>query len=149
VNKWDGLDPHVRDRTKADLERKLKFLDFAKFHFISAAEKTGIGPLMRSVDDAYAAAMAKLPTPKLTRALIDAVEFQQPRRRGPVRPKLRYAHQGGQNPPIIVIHGNALDAITDTYKRYLENRFRETFKLTGTPLRIEFRSSTNPYADKG
>jgi GTP-binding protein len=149
VNKWDGLDSHVRERTKADLERKLKFLDFAKFHFISAAEKTGIGPLMRSVDDAYSAAMAKLPTPKLTRALIDAVEFQQPRRRGPVRPKLRYAHQGGQNPPIIVIHGNALDAITETYKRYLENRFRETFKLTGTPLRIEFRSSTNPYADKG
>jgi GTP-binding protein len=149
VNKWDGLDAHVRDRTKADLQRKLKFLDFAKFHFISAAEKTGIGALMRSVDDAYAAAMAKLPTPKLTRALIDAVEFQQPRRRGPVRPKLRYAHQGGQNPPIIVIHGNALDAITETYKRYLENRFRETFGLTGTPLRIEFRSSTNPYADKG
>jgi GTP-binding protein len=149
VNKWDGLDSHVRERTKADIERKLKFLDFAKFHFISAAEKTGIGPLMRSVDDAYAAAMAKLPTPKLTRALIEAVEFQQPRRRGPVRPKLRYAHQGGQNPPIIVIHGNALDAITETYKRYLENRFRETFKLTGTPLRIEFRSSTNPYAEKG
>ncbi len=149
VNKWDGLDAHVRERTKADLLRKLKFLEFAKFHFVSATEKTGIGPLMRSVDDAYAAAMAKLPTPKLTRALIEAVEFQQPRRRGPVRPKLRYAHQGGQNPPIIVIHGNALDAVTETYKRYLENRFRETFSLTGTPLRIEFRSSTNPYADKG
>jgi GTP-binding protein len=149
VNKWDGLDAHVRDRTKADMMRKLKFLEFAKFHFISATEKTGIGPLMRSVDDAYAAAMAKLPTPKLTRALIEAVEFQQPRRRGPVRPKLRYAHQGGQNPPIIVIHGNALDAVTETYKRYLENRFRETFSLTGTPLRIEFRSSANPYADKG
>ena len=149
VNKWDGLDSHVRERTKADLTRKLKFLEFAKFHFISAAEKTGIGALMRSVDDAYAAAMKKLPTPKLTRALIEAVEFQQPRRRGPVRPKLRYAHQGGQNPPIIVIHGNALDAVTETYKRYLENRFRETFSLTGTPLRIEFRSSTNPYtADK-
>ncbi len=148
VNKWDGLDEHVRARTKADMMRKLKFLDFAKFHFISATEKIGIGALMRSVDDAYAAAMAKLPTPKLTRALIDAVEFQQPRRRGPVRPKLRYAHQGGQNPPIIVIHGNALDAVTETYKRYLENRFRETFSLTGTPLRIEFRSSTNPYAEK-
>jgi GTPase len=123
-------------------------LDFAKFHYVSALEKTGIGQLMKSVDDAYAAAMAKLPTPKLTRALIDAVEFQQPRRRGPIRPKLRYAHQGGQNPPIIVVHGNALDAVTDTYKRYLEGRFRETFGLVGTPLRIEFRSSTNPYADK-
>ncbi|MEJ0004297.1 MAG: ribosome biogenesis GTPase Der [Pararobbsia sp.] len=148
VNKWDGLDPHVRDRIKHDLERKLKFLDFAKFHFISATENTGIGALMRSVDEAYAAAMAKLPTPKLTRVLIDAVQFQQPRRKGPVRPKLRYAHQGGQNPPIIVVHGNALDAITDSYRRYLEGRFRETFGLTGTPLRIEFRSSKNPYADK-
>ncbi|MEX3582112.1 MAG: ribosome biogenesis GTPase Der [Burkholderia sp.] len=149
VNKWDMLDAHARERTKADLTRKLKFLEFAKFHFISAAEKTGIDLLLRSVDDAYAAAMKKLPTPKLTRALIEAVEFQQPRRRGPVRPKLRYAHQGGQNPPVILIHGNALDAVTETYKRYLENRFRETFELTGTPLRIEFRSSVNPYADKG
>jgi len=148
VNKWDGLDSHVRERTKADLTRKLKFLDFAKFHYVSALEKTGIGALMKSVDDAYAAAMAKLPTPKLTRALIEAVEFQQPRRRGPVRPKLRYAHQGGQNPPIIVVHGNALDAVTETYKRYLEGRFRETFGLAGTPLRIEFRSSKNPYAEK-
>jgi GTP-binding protein len=148
VNKWDGLDAHTRDRIKSDLLRKLKFLDFAKFHFISATEGSGIGPLMRSVDAAYAAAMAKLPTPKLTRALIDAVAFQQPRRKGPVRPKLRYAHQGGQNPPIVVIHGNALDAITDSYKRYLEGRFRETFGLIGTPLRIEFRSSHNPYTDK-
>lgn len=148
VNKWDGLDAHTRDRIKSDLLRKLKFLDFAKFHFISATEGSGIGPLMRSVDAAYTAAMAKLPTPKLTRALIDAVAFQQPRRKGPVRPKLRYAHQGGQNPPIVVIHGNALDAITDSYKRYLEGRFRETFGLIGTPLRIEFRSSHNPYTDK-
>ncbi|CAB3789651.1 GTPase Der [Paraburkholderia caffeinitolerans] len=148
VNKWDGMDDHARERIKHHLQRKLKFLDFAEMRFISATEKFGIGPLMRSVDEAYAAAMSKLPTPRLTRALIEAVEFQQPRRRGPVRPKLRYAHQGGQNPPIIVIHGNALDAVTETYKRYLENRFRETFSLTGTPLRIEFRSSTNPYTEK-
>ena len=87
VNKWDGLDDHARERAKHDLQRKLKFLEFAKFHFISATEKFGIGALMRSVDNAYAAAMAKLPTPRLTRALIDAVQFQQPRRRGPVRPK--------------------------------------------------------------
>jgi len=130
------------------MTRKLKFLEFAKFHFISATEGSGIGPLMRSVDLAYAAAMTKLPTPKLTRALIEAVEYQQPRRKGPIRPKLRYAHQGGQNPPIVVVHGNALDAITDSYKRYLEGRFRETFGLIGTPLRIEFRSSHNPYTDK-
>ena len=148
VNKWDGLDPHTRETVKSDMTRKLKFLDFAKFHFISATEGSGIGPLMRSVDSAYAAAMTKLPTPKLTRALIEAVEYQQPRRKGPVRPKLRYAHQGGQNPPIVIVHGNALDAITDSYKRYLEGRFRETFGLIGTPLRIEFRSSHNPYTDK-
>lgn len=149
VNKWDGLDEHARERIRHHLQRKLKFLEFAKFHFISATENFGIGALMRSVDSAYAAAMAKLPTPRLTRALIAAVQFQQPRRRGQVRPKLRYAHQGGQNPPIVVIHGNALDAVTDAYKRYLENRFRETFALVGTPLRIEFRSSANPYRDKG
>jgi GTP-binding protein len=147
VNKWDALDSHQRDHIKLDLDRKLKFLDFAKTHFISATKGTGIGALMRSVDEAYAAATVNLPTPRLTRALIEAVEFQQPRRNGPVRPKLRYAHQGGQNPPIIVIHGNALDKVTDTYRRYLENRFRETFKLVGTPLRIEFRSTQNPYAN--
>lgn len=149
VNKWDGLDEHVRERAKVDLARKLKFLDFARTHYISATQGSGIGALMRSVDDAYKAAMTNLPTPRLTRALIEAVEFQQPRRRGPVRPKLRYAHQGGQNPPIVVIHGNALDAVTDSYKRYLVGRFRETFALTGTPLRIEFRSSRNPYVNGG
>ncbi len=148
VNKWDGLDAHTRERFKTELTRQLQFLDFAKFHFISATKKIGIDPLVHSVDDAYTAAMADLPTPKLTRALIEAVEFQQPRRKGPVRPKLRYAHQGGQNPPIIIIHGNALDAITDSYRRYLERRFRETFALTGTPLRVEFRSGRNPYVDR-
>ncbi|UDG81954.1 ribosome biogenesis GTPase Der [Candidatus Vallotia cooleyia] len=148
VNKWDSVDEHMRGRAKANLARQLKFLDFAKSHYISAAKKTGINALMRSVDIAYAAAMAKLPTPKLTRAMIDAVQFQQSRRCGLVRPKLRYAHQGGQNPPIIIIHGNALNAITDTYKRYLENRFRQAFNLIGTPLRIEFRSSRNPYTHK-
>jgi len=109
-------------------------------------KSTGIGPLMKSVNAAYAAAMANLPTPKLTRALIEAVEHQQPRRKGSIRPKLRYAHQGGQNPPIIVIHGNALEAIDASYKRYLESHFRETFSLTGTPLRIELRSSKNPFS---
>jgi GTPase len=146
VNKWDGLDSDKRDGIKTDMERKLNFLFFAKFHFISALKGTGIGPLMKSVDDAYAAATANLSTPKLTRALIEAVEHQQPRRKGSIRPKLRYAHQGGQNPPIVVIHGNALEAIDDNYKRYLEKHFRETFSLVGTPLRIELRSSKNPFA---
>lgn len=149
VNKWDGLDKGKRDEIKSDLERKLHFLSFAKFHFISALNATGIGPLMKSVDAAYKAAMAKLPTPKLTRALEEAVEHQQPRRKGSIRPKLRYAHQGGQNPPIIVIHGNALEGIDASYKRYLETRFRETFSLVGTPLRIELRSGKNPFTGTG
>ena len=146
VNKWDGLTGHARDRIKHDLERKLQFLSFANVHYVSAKEKTGIGALLKSVDAAYAAAMVKLPTPKLTRVLQEAVEFQQPRRAGVSRPKLRYAHQGGSNPPIVVIHGNALSNIPDTYRRFLEGRFREAFQLKGTPLRIEFRTNKNPYA---
>lgn len=146
VNKWDGLDTDKRDEIKMDIERKLNFLFFAKFHFISALKGTGIAPMMKSIDSAYAAAMAKLSTPRLTRALIEAVEHQQPRRKGSIRPKLRYAHQGGQNPPIVVIHGNALESLDDNYKRYLEKHFRETFSLVGTPLRIELRSSKNPFA---
>ncbi|HZW23222.1 ribosome biogenesis GTPase Der [Noviherbaspirillum sp.] len=145
VNKWDGLESDKRDEIKMDIERKLNFLFFAKFHFISALKGTGIGPMMKSIDSAYAAAMAKLSTPRLTRALIEAVEHQQPRRKGSIRPKLRYAHQGGQNPPIVVIHGNALESLDDNYKRYLEKHFRETFSLVGTPLRIELRSSKNPF----
>jgi GTP-binding protein len=146
VNKWDGLTSDKRDEIKMDLERKLNFLSFAKFHFVSALKSTGIGPLMKSVDSAYKAAMSNLSTPKLTRALIEAVEHQQPRRKGSIRPKMRYAHQGGQNPPIVVIHGTALEGIDDNYKRYLEKHFRETFSLVGTPLRIELRSGKNPFA---
>lgn len=149
VNKWDGLQSDQRDEIKMDIERKLNFLSFAKFHFISALKSTGIGLLMKSIDSAYTAAMANLTTPKLTRALIEAVEHQQPRRKGSIRPKLRYAHQGGQNPPVVVIHGNALEGVDDSYKRYLEKHFRETFSLVGTPLRIEFRSSKNPFIRQG
>jgi len=146
VNKWDGLTSDRRDEIKMDLDRKLSFLSFAKFHFISALKSTGVAQMMKSVDAAYAAATANLPTPKLTRALMEAVEHQQPRRKGAIRPKLRYAHQGGQNPPVIVIHGNALEVIDSNYKRYLEKHFRETFSLVGTPLRIELRSGRNPFA---
>ncbi|MFC7287024.1 GTPase Der [compost metagenome] len=146
VNKWDGLTSDRRDEIKMDLERKLSFLSFAKTHFVSALKSSGIGPMMKSVDGAYAAAMSNLSTPKLTRALIEAVEHQQPRRKGSIRPKLRYAHQGGMNPPIVVIHGNALEAIDANYKRFLEKHFRETFSLVGTPLRIELRSGKNPFS---
>ncbi len=146
VNKWDGLTSDQRDHIKREIDRKLGFLSFAKLHFISALKASGIVPLMKSIDAAYAAAMAKLPTPQLTRALQEAIDHQQPRRKGSVRPKLRYAHQGGQNPPVIVIHGNALEAIDANYKRYLEKHFRESFSLTGTPLRIELRSGKNPFS---
>ena len=145
VNKWDGLTSDRRDEIKSDIDRKLSFLSFAKTHFISALKSTGIPVMMKSVDSAYKAAMVKLPTPQLTRALQEAVDHQQPRRKGSIRPKLRYAHQGGQNPPIIVIHGNALDAIDANYKRFLEKHFRETFALVGTPLRIQLRSGKNPF----
>ncbi len=145
VNKWDGLDSITRDEVKRVMARKLQFLHWARFHFISAMKGNGVDALMRSVDTAYTAATLKLSTPKITRALREAVEHQQPPRHGRFRPKLRYAHQGGQNPPIIVVHGNALEHISDVYKRFLESRFRRVFKLEGTPLRIEWKTSTNPY----
>ena len=148
VTKWDGLDPYVRDQLKGDLEAKLKFLDFANFHYVSALKGQGLAHVFRSVDAAYKAATANLSTPQLTRALIDAVAKQSPARSGIFRPKLRYAHQGGRNPPVIVIHGNALDKIQDSYRRYLEHVFREVFKLQGTPLRIQFNVSQNPFADR-
>ena len=146
VNKWDGLTSDQRDQVKNDIDRKLNFLDFAETKFISALKGTNINQLMKSIDVAYAAATAKLSTPRLTRALQEAIEKQEPKRKGSTRPKMRYAHQGGQNPPIIVIHGNALDGITEPYKRYLEKHFRDTFDLIGTPLRIELKSGKNPFA---
>ncbi len=148
VNKWDGLDPYVRDQLKGDLEAKLKFLDFANFHYVSALKGQGLAHVFRSVDAAYKAATADLSTPQLTRTLIDAVAKQSPARSGIFRPKLRYAHQGGRNPPVIVIHGNALDKVQDSYRRYLEHVFRAVFKLQGTPLRIQFNVSQNPFADR-
>jgi GTP-binding protein len=146
VNKWDAASAEQRDAVRRDLDRKLHFLRFARLHFISARTGSGIAAVLKSVDQAYAAAMSRLPTPKLTRALREAVEQQAPPRRGLIRPKLRYAHQGGHNPPIIVVHGTSLDAIPDTYRRYLESSLRERFHLEGTPLRIEFRVGANPYA---
>ncbi len=148
VNKWDGLDEYKRDTTKRDIERKLHFLNFAKHHFISALNGTGVDALLKSVNQAYTAAMAKLPTPQLTRVLEEALQKQQPPRVGSFRPKMRYAHQGGSNPPLIIIHGSALDKVPDSYRRFLEATFCDAFKLQGTPLRIEFKSGKNPFADK-
>jgi GTPase len=146
VNKWDALDAIGREAVKRSLERRLHFLDFARVQYISALHARGMRPLMKSVDAAYAAAMAKLPTPRLTRVLQAAVAQQPPPRAGYGRPKLRYAHQGGSNPPRIVVHGNALENLPDSYRRYLERFFRNAFKLEGTPLRVELRTGRNPYA---
>ena len=148
VNKWEGLDPETRERVKRDYARKLNFLGFARVHHISALRGSGVPAVLDSIDAAYAAAMAKLSTPRLTRVLIDAVGRQQPPRAGLVRPKLRYAHQGGSNPPLIVIHGNALDYVPDSYRRYLERCFVEAFDLEGTPLRVQFKKGRNPYAER-
>jgi len=148
VNKWDAADKEARDRMKSEVAWKLGFLSFAEVHNISAKQGKGLPGLMRAVDAAFGAAMAKLPTPKLTRALMAAVERQSPPKSGLVRPKLRYAHQGGMNPPRVIIHGNALERVPDSYKRYLEGFFRDKFGLVGTPMRIEFRTGRNPYAPR-
>ena len=145
VNKWDSLDDYARSNIKRDIERKMLFLSFARFHYISALKGQGLPPLLKDVNLAYAAAMAKLPTPKLTRALLAATEQHAPPKSGLFRPKLKFAHQGGSNPPIVVIHGNAVANVTQDYKRYLENTFRKIFDLQGTPLRIEFKDGSNPF----
>ncbi len=148
VNKWDAVDDYQRELVKRSIETRLPFLKFANLHFISAHKRQGLGPLWASIAQAYRAANCKMSTPVLTRLLLEAVQFQSPKRGGMFRPKLRYAHQGGMNPPVIVIHGNSLEQVTDAYKRFLEGRFRQAFDLVGTPLRIEFKTSSNPFADK-
>jgi GTP-binding protein len=145
VNKSDAIDAEKRKDVTTDLERKLQFLDFAEFVTLSALKGTGIRQLLDAVDGAFAAAMAKLSTPKLTRALQAAVQQHEPPMAGRFRPKLRYAHQGGSNPPIVVVHGSATSEIKAQYRRYLENTFRKVFKLKGTPLRIELKSGANPF----
>ena len=148
INKWDGLAQDVRDNVKRDIARKLQFLDFARFHYISALKVKGLDALLKDVEAAHAAAFANLPTPKLTRVLIAAVEQHAPPKSGLHRPKPRYAHQGGKNPPVIILHGNALEGLHADYKRYLENTFRKAFDLHGTPLRIQIKGSSNPYEGK-
>ena len=148
VNKWDAVDDYQRELLQRSVETRLTFLKFANLHYISAQKRQGLGPLWTSIAQAYKAAHCKMPTPVLTRLLQQAVQFQQPKRSGMFRPKMRYAHQGGMNPPVIVIHGNSLEHVPDAYKRYLEGWFRKEFNLVGTPLRIEMKTSTNPYDDK-
>ena len=150
VNKWDGLSAEQRDDIKRDIGRKLAFLDFARFNYISALKGKGLENLLKDIEAAHAAAFIKLSTPKLTRVLEMAVEQHAPPKNGLFRPKPRYAHQGGKNPPVIILHGNALEGLRDDYKRYLESSFRKAFKLQGTPLRIQVKedSGKNPFEGK-
>ncbi|MGD8998778.1 MAG: ribosome biogenesis GTPase Der [Granulosicoccaceae bacterium] len=145
VNKWDNLSQDDRNEVKRELDRRLNFIDFADIHFISALHGTGVGNLFDSVDKAYESAMRKISTPQLTRILEDALEAHQPPLVRGRRIKLRYAHQGGQNPPIIVIHGNQTEAVPNSYKRYLMNTFMKVLDFRGTPVRIEFRTGVNPF----
>ena len=148
INKWDAVDSYQREQIQRQIETRLPFLKFASLHFISAVKRQGLGPVWQAIVQAHKSATRKMSTPVLTRLLLEAVQFQAPKRAGMYRPKMRYAHQGGMNPPVIVIHGNSLEHVTDAYKRFLEGRFRKEFDLVGTPLRIELKTSHNPYADK-
>ncbi|WP_455232115.1 ribosome biogenesis GTPase Der [Geopseudomonas aromaticivorans] len=148
LNKWDGMDSHERDRVKTELERRLQFVDFADIHFISALHGTGVGNLYKSVQESFRSAVTRWPTSYLTQVLEDAVSVHQPPLVNGRRIKLRYAHLGGANPPLIVIHGNQVDSVPRAYSRYLENTFRRVLKLVGTPIRIEFKGGENPYEGK-
>ena len=148
VNKWDGLEKSEREWVATNVERRLPFLSFAKTHFISALEGSGVGLLFKSVNQAYDSAMAQLQTPRLTRVLEDAVSDHQPPLVHGRRIKFRYAHLGGKNPPRIIIHGNQTSSTPQSYRRYLENTFRDVLKLHGTPVMIEFKQSENPFKNR-
>ncbi|ERH26735.1 ribosome biogenesis GTPase Der [Aggregatibacter sp. oral taxon 458 str. W10330] len=148
VNKWDGLDTDVKDRVKSELDRRLDFIDFARVHFISALHGSGVGNLFDSVKEAYECATQKMTTSMLTRILQIAVDEHQPPMISGRRVKLKYAHPGGYNPPIIVIHGNQVDKLPDSYKRYLSNHFRRSLKIIGSPIRLQFQEGNNPFAGK-
>ena len=147
INKWDAVDAYQREQIDRQIETRLAFLKFASIHLISAKKRQGLAPVWKSIIQAQASAMRKMTTPVLTRLLQEAVSFQAPQRSGMFRPKMRYAHQGGMNPPVIVIHGNSLQHVPDAYKRFLEGRFRKAFDLVGTPLRIEFKTADNPFKE--
>ncbi|MFT5295097.1 MAG: GTP-binding protein [Colwellia sp.] len=148
VNKWDGLEEHVKDRIKTELDRRLGFIDFARIHFISALHGTGVGHLYESVEEAFISATKRISTSMVTKILdMAAFDHQPPMSQGR-RIKLKYAHAGGYNPPIIVIHGNLAKKLPVSYKRYLMNYYRKSLKIMGTPIRIEFRETSNPFAGK-
>ena len=148
VNKWDGLDQDIKDRVKSELDRRLDFIDFARVHFISALHGSGVGNLFESVREAYACATQKMTTSMLTRILQMATDEHQPPMISGRRIKLKYAHPGGYNPPIIVVHGNQPDKLPDSYKRYLSNYYRKSLRIIGSPIRLLFQEGNNPFAGK-
>ena len=148
VNKWDGLDDEHKQQVRTELDRRLQFVQFAKIRFISALHGTGVGILFKDIDQAYASAMQNFSTPRLTRLLQDLVAQHAPPLINGRRIKLRYAHAGGHNPPVIVIHGNQLNVLPDSYQRYLSKNFVEHLALVGTPLKLQFKSGENPFKDK-
>ena len=148
VNKWDGLDQDVKNNVKRELDRRLGFIDFARLHFISALHGTGVGHLYESIDEAYFSATKRISTSMVTRIMKMAQDDHQPPMVRGRRIKLKYAHAGGYNPPLIVIHGNTVKSLPDSYKRYLMNYYRKALKVMGTPIKIEFRESANPFEDR-
>ena len=149
LNKWDATDEYQRQTLQRSIETRLAFLKFAPVLEISAIRRQGLNAVWTALLQAHASATVKMSTPVLTRLVHEANEHQAPRREGRFQPKMRYAHQGGMNPPLVVIHGTSLDHVTASYKRFLEGRLREHFKLVGTPIRIEMRSAPNPFDNKG
>jgi len=145
INKWDATDDYQRQQLERSVATRLAFLRHAPVLHISAIRRTGLAAVWKAIAQAWTSATVKMSTPVLTRLLIDAVQHQAPRREGRFRPKPRYAHQGGMNPPVVVVHGNSLEHVTDSWKRFFEGRVREHFKLVGTPLRIEMKLSDNPF----
>ncbi|WP_154114739.1 ribosome biogenesis GTPase Der [Vibrio cincinnatiensis] len=148
VNKWDGLTTDIKERVKKELDRRLGFVDFARIHFISALHGTGVGHLFESVQEAYRSATTRVGTSVLTRIMKMATDDHQPPMIRGRRVKLKYAHAGGYNPPIIVIHGNQVNDLPDSYKRYLMNYYRKSLDIMGTPIRIQFQNSENPFETK-
>ena len=148
INKWDGLESGQRERVRTEMDRKLSFVHFASNHFISALHGSGVGVLFDEVKKVYQSAFRKIATPKLTQILEDAIQAHAPPTVGGRRIKLRYAHQGGKNPPLIIIHGNQTKSVPESYRRYLENTYRKVLHLKGTPIHIHFKTGDNPYKDK-
>ena len=148
INKWDGLDDYQKDKIRGDVDKQLVFINFAEIFYISALHGSSVGKLYAAIDRAYESATRDLSTPKLTRILEQAMEAHQPPLVRGRRLKLRYAHQGGVNPPRIIIHGNQTDQVPASYQRYLTNYFLDAINSVGTPIKIEFKGGTNPFADK-